>query len=97
MAGTSGCGHARRSACAEGNDNMAVLWAGGDSILEVVVSAPGAESGVTRQIREPPQRDSKGESSNEPADIADSAPRKAARGAKAEMLGDVERGEVTGH
>ena len=40
-----------------------------------------------------PQRDSKGESSNEPADIADGALRKVASSAKAEMLGYVERAE----
>ena len=50
-------------------------------------SRVGSDEANTRA----PQRDSKGESSNEPADIADSALRKAASGAKAEMLGDVER------
>ena len=75
---------------------MAVLWTGGNSILEAVVTAPGAESGMTKQTREPPQSESKGESSDGPADISDNALRKVASGAKA-GLGDVERRRVARH
>ena len=76
-----------------GSDNMAVLWTGSDSILEAVVTAPGAESGVTRQTREPHRVTAKENRVMSQADIANSALRKVASGTKAEMLGYVERVE----